>query len=44
MNQFGSNLMIDTIVLYILRILDQNGISQLYNMLKIYHFGPEPSI
>ena len=29
---------------YILRIPDQNGISQLYNMLEIHHSGPEPSI
>ena len=25
------------------RVQDQNGISRLYNMLEIYHSGPEPS-
>ena len=29
---------------HILRVPDQNGISWLYNMLKKYHSGPEPSI
>ena len=28
---------------YILRILNQNGVSRLYNMLEIYHSAPEPS-
>ena len=26
----------------ILRVLDHNGISHLYNMLGMYHSGPEP--
>ena len=30
--------------LHNLRVPDQNGISQLYNMLEIYHSGLEPSI
>ena len=29
---------------YILWVLGQNGVSWLYNMLEIYHSGPEPSI
>ena len=29
---------------YISRVLDQNGVSRLYNMLEIHHSGPEPSI
>ena len=26
------------------RVLDQNGVSQLYHMLEIYSSGPEPSM
>ena len=29
---------------FITRVPDHNGISRLYNMLEIYHSGPEPSI
>ena len=29
---------------YTMRVSDQNGVSQLYNMLEIYHSGLEPSI
>ena len=30
--------------MYISRVSDQNGVSHLYNMLEIYHSGPEPLI
>ena len=29
---------------YVSRVLDQNGISRIYNMLEVYHSGPESSI
>ena len=32
------------LVVFISRVPDQNGISQLYNMLEMYHSGPEPSV